>query len=80
MINFIEQTPPHKLPGKSSFFVKFNYQKNIVDTMHTIPNAIYHKKLQCWEIPVTSLSRAIDALINIDELSLTFLPDWFIKL
>ena len=75
MIYFIEQTPPYKLPGKSSFFVKFNYQKNIVDTMHTIPNAIYHKKLQRWEIPVTSLSRAIDALINIDELSLTFNED-----
>ncbi len=72
MIYFEEQSPPYKLPGTTSFFVKFNYSKNIVDTMHFIPNAIYHKKLQCWEIPVTSLSRAIDSLSNLDELKLTF--------
>lgn len=72
MIYFEEQSPPYKLPGITSFFVKFNYSKNIVDTMHFIPNAIYHKKLQCWEIPVTSLSRAIDSLSNLDELKLTF--------
>ena len=40
--------------------------------MHFIPNAIYHKKLQCWEIPVTSLSRSIDSLQNLDELHLKF--------
>lgn len=72
MIYFEEQSPPYKLPGTISFFVKFNYSKNIVDTMHFIPNAIYHKKLQCWEIPVTSLSRAIDSLSNLDELYLKF--------
>ena len=75
MIYFEEQSPPYKLPGTTSFFVKFNYSKNIVDTMHFIPNAIYHKKLQCWEIPVTSLSRAIDSLSNLDELKLTFNED-----
>lgn len=72
---YLEEKPTYKLPGMTSFFVSFNYEKNIVDTMHNIPNAIYHKKLQCWEIPVTSLSRAIDSLRNLDELALKFLPD-----
>lgn len=72
MIYIEEQCPPYKLPGKSSFFVKFNYEKNIVDTMHNIPSAVYHKKLKCWEIPVTSLSRAVDALSNLDGLQLNF--------
>lgn len=75
MIFFEQQTPPFKLPGKVSFFIRFNYEPNIVDTMHNIPSAIYHKKLQCWEIPVTSLSRAIDQLSNLDEITLRFLPD-----
>lgn len=75
MIYFEEQCPPYKLPGKISFFVKFNYSQNIVDTMHGIPNAIYHKKQQCWEIPVTSLSRAIDSLSNLDELTIKFVSD-----
>lgn len=80
MITLTQKIPPYKLPGKTSFFVEFDYQPNIVDTMHIIPNAIYHKKLQTWEIPVTSLSRAIDSLINLDEITLNLLPDWFIKL
>lgn len=71
---YLEEKPTYKLPGITSFFVTFNYEKNIVDTMHNIPNAVYHKKMQCWEIPVTSLSRAIDSLRNLDELSLKFLP------
>ena len=79
MIYFEEQCPPYKLPGKISFFIKFKYEKNIVDTMHNIPSAVYHKKLTCWEIPVTSLSRAIDLLVNLDELQLTFIEDMTIE-
>lgn len=73
MIYFEENYPPYKLPGKISFFIKFNFKQNIVDTMHGIPNAIYHKKLQCWEIPVTSLARAIELLSNLDELTIRFI-------
>lgn len=80
MIYFQEQRPPIKLPGKISFTISFNYAQNIVDSMHNIPNAIYHKKLMCWEIPVTSLARAIETLSNLDELTLNLLPDWFTKL
>ena len=75
MITLSQQTPPYKLPGETSFIVEFDYSPNIVDTMHIIPNAIYHKKMKCWEIPVTSLSRAIDSLINLDELTLNLLED-----
>lgn len=66
---------PIKLPGLSSIQVEFNYRKEIVDIMHQLPSAIYHKKLQCWEIPVTSLSSAIEYLSNYDSLDLNFLPD-----
>ena len=75
MITITQKTPPYKLPGKISFMIEFDYSPNIVDTIHNIPSAIYHKKLQCWEIPVTSLSRAIDSLINLDELTLNLLPE-----
>lgn len=66
---------PIKLPGLSSIQVEFNYRKEIVDIMHQLPSAVYHKKLQCWEIPVTSLSSAIEYLSNYDSLDLNFLPD-----
>ena len=75
MIKITQKIPTYKLPGKTSFFVEFEYSPNIVDTMHIIPNAVYHKKLQCWEIPITSLSRAIDSLINLDEITLKLCSD-----
>lgn len=75
MIQITEITPPIKLPGLSSIKVEFNYVKEIVDTVKQIPNAIYHKKLQCWEIPTTSLARAIELLTNYDSLNINFLPD-----
>ena len=74
MIQLTEITPI-KLPGLSSIKIEFNYAKEIVDTVKQIPNAIYHKKLQCWEIPTTSLARAIELLTNYDTLNLNFLQN-----
>lgn len=71
----LTEIKPIKLPGLSSIKVEFNYRKEIVDVLHQIPNAVYHKKLLCWEIPVTSLAMAIDYLSNYDSLDILFLPD-----
>lgn len=79
MIYFKEQIP-YKLPGETSFMVSFNYDQRLVDTIKQVPNAIYHKKIRSWEIPTTSLSRAIILLSNFDNLDIALLPDWFIKL
>lgn len=72
---FLEEQIPYKLPGETSFKVSFNYDKRIVDTIKQVPNAIYHKKLQCWEIPATSLSRAITLLTNFDSIDLSILDE-----
>ena len=74
MIHLTEITPI-KLPGLSSLKVEFEYRKEVVDTIKQIPNAIYHKKEQCWEIPITSLARAIELLTNYDTLNINFLQD-----
>jgi len=70
MIYIKEVSPPVKLPGLSSLTVKFNYDKRLVDSIHQVPNAIWHKKLGVWEIPLTSLSRAINLLSNYDDIEL----------
>lgn len=72
MIIFSEINPI-KLPGISSFKVEFNFQQELVDTIKQVPNAIFHKNLKCWEIPTTSLSRAIELLHNYDSITLNFL-------
>lgn len=66
---------PIKLSGLSSFKVEFNYKPEIVDVLKQIPSAIYHKNLSCWEIPTTSLSRAIELFHNYDSITLNFLSD-----
>ena len=66
---------PIKLPGLSSFKVEFDYRAEIVDVLKQVPSAIYHKNLKCWEIPVTSLARAIELFHNYDTVVLNFLPE-----
>ena len=79
MIYFKEQIP-YKQPGETSFNISFNYDQRIVDTIKQVPNAIYHNKLKSWEIPTTSLSRAVILLSNIDSIDITLLPNWFVEL
>lgn len=71
----ISESETIKLPGKSSFKVTFNYRKELVDTIKQVPNAIYHKKYTCWEIPITSLAVAIEYLSNYDSITLNMLRD-----
>lgn len=75
MIYLQEQCPPYKLPGRTSFFITFNYNADIVSTIKKIPNAVYHKKLTTWEIPATSLAKAIQYLYNIDEITIRFIKE-----
>lgn len=72
---YIQEQIPYKLPGETSFSITFNYNQSIVDTVKQIPNAIYHKKFKSWEIPATSLSRAVQLLLNLDSIDLTLLED-----
>lgn len=73
MIYIKEVSPPIKLPGISSLTVQFNYDKSLVDSIHQVPNAIWNKRLSLWEIPVTSLSRAISILSNYDDIDIELL-------
>ena len=74
MIYFKEQIP-YKQPGETSFNISFSYDQRIVDTIKQVPNAIYHSKLKSWEIPTTSLSRAVILLSNIDSIDITLLEE-----
>ena len=75
MIYIKQVQPTIKLPGLSSFTVKFDYDKRLVDVIHQVPNAIWHKQLGVWEIPLTSLSRAVNLLSNYEEINLELLEN-----
>lgn len=71
----LEERQTRKLPGKTSIFVDFVYKPELVDVMHQVPNAIFHKKDRVWETPVTELSRLINYLHNYDDIDLILLED-----
>lgn len=75
MIHVIEQRPPLKLSGLSSFLITFNYNPALVDTLKTLPCAVYHKKIYTWEIPADCLAEALDKLTFYDEITLQLQPD-----
>lgn len=71
----LEEKQTKKLPGKTSIFVDFEYKPELVDVMHQVPNAIFHKKDKLWETPLTELSRLITFLHNYDDIDLIMLKD-----
>lgn len=71
----LEEKQTKKLPGKTSIFVEFEYKAELVDVMHQVPNAIFHKKDKLWETPLTELSRLITFLHNYDDIDLIMLKD-----
>lgn len=71
----LEEKQTKKLPGKTSIFVDFEYKTELVDVMHQVPNAIFHKKDKVWETPLTELSRLITFLHNYDDIDLIMLKD-----
>lgn len=75
MIYINEIKPTIKLPGMSSLTVKFEYDKRLVDTIRQVPSAVWHNKLKVWEIPLTSLSRAVNLLTNYDDIELNLLEN-----
>ena len=75
MINIVEQKPPLKVSGLSSFLITFDYNPVIVDTLKGLPTFYFHKKLLTWEIPADLLAQALDALTFIDEIKLQLIPD-----
>lgn len=58
----IEERKPEKLPGITNIFVKFNYNPQIVEFIKSLPNRIYHKKTQEWELPINRLAFIINIL------------------
>lgn len=75
MIHVIEQRPPLKVSGISSFLITFNYNPALVDTLKTLPCAVWHKKIYTWEIPADCLAEALDKLTFYDEITLQLQPD-----
>ena len=74
MIRISEKTTK-KLPGKTSLFVEFTYNKRIVDIIKDIGGGVWHKKEVQWELPLTTLKALIERLHFFDDIDIEFLKD-----
>jgi len=62
---------PIKLSGLYSAKLFFSYNEEIINWLKSIPGpAVYHKKLQIWEIPLFYLADALDTLCKYDAVDL----------
>lgn len=66
----IEERVTSKVPGITSVFVSFDYNKEIVDEMKQIPCYNFSKHTKEWEVPIVYLSQVIDRLTCFDDIAL----------
>lgn len=72
---YIEERKTHKLPGETSLFVSFQYNKYIVDLLKTVYCFNYVKSNNEWEIPLNCLQFVIDNLCEIDDITIKIKKD-----
>lgn len=67
---YIEERKTQKVPGVTSLFVSFNYNKNIIDAIRTLDTFDYNKKTFEFEVPILLASQLIDRICLFDDISL----------
>lgn len=71
MINIIEKQTS-KVPGLTSLFFSFRYNKDLIEDIKTLPCFNYSKKTNEWEIPILYLGELIDILCVYDDIDIRF--------
>ena len=72
---YITEGQPTKVSGQTSFYIKFDFNKDIVSAIKTVDSYSYDKKTHLWEVPVSVLGALLDTLTYLDDIELTLLPD-----
>lgn len=71
----LTQKKTSKIPGNTSFFVDFKYDKEIIDIIKKLHVANFDKKTSLWEIPLTSLATFVNLAIIRDDIEIHLLED-----
>lgn len=74
MINITENVSK-KCVGQTSLFVSFDYDPKYVDIVKQAEDAIWHKDLKQWELPLNKLAFLIDNFTLLDDIQLDLLED-----
>lgn len=71
----IEEKPTVKLPGITSLFITFDFNRAIVDELKLLSNTFYNADTKEWEVPLTSLSEFIDRTCKLDTIDIHLVQD-----
>lgn len=72
----IEEKLNKKVPGISSLYIKFDYNKDIVEALKdSVTVGEFDRKTLTWEVPASDLAKIIDRLSVFDSVDLTLLSD-----
>ena len=74
MIN-IHERQTVKLPGITSLFVSFDFNKAVVEELKLLNNVNFNPDTKEWEVPITCLSELIDRVCKLDNIQLHLLQD-----
>lgn len=67
----IEEKQTKKLPGITSLFISFNYQKEVVEAVKlNFENYVYDNKTHVWEVSIKGLAKFIDSVCRLDDVEL----------
>ena len=75
MLITIKEGVAKKCPGITSFTLEFEYNANIVELVKQLDGACYDKKTRTWEIPVLVLSKLLDSVAELADVSLHLKKD-----
>lgn len=71
----IKEQQTVKLPGITSLFITFDFNKQIVEELKLLGTGVFNADTKTWEIPLTSLSEFIDRVCKIDSIDLHLMRD-----
>ena len=71
----IKEDVPKKVPGLTSLFISFQYNKDVITIIKSCDGYKYDDKLKQWEVPILNLSYLLDMLVLVDDISLQLLED-----
>lgn len=71
----IKEQKSIKTIGDTSLCITFEFNPEIIRVLKNAGDALWHKTLKVWELPINKLSFLIDNLSQIDNIDLELLPD-----
>lgn len=71
----IRELPAIDVPSKTSLFINFDFNREIIDLLKTFDISKYNKKTNTWEVPLDYLHIILNNLCYIDSIDLYLLED-----